>query len=134
MKLYVRYIFIMDLYVFDNFNVYIFPRLTVDPLSWYEDFLSGETPHRPHHHHRSVPKQTFPTHRRSHTPIRNFSSSTLHRKVPSPARSAGKTKAEMSPPSARLQTKPAITCLKTFLISYSLIFWVSVFSSDSPLA
>uniref|UniRef100_A0A8C2EBQ8 Tetraspanin 7 n=1 Tax=Cyprinus carpio TaxID=7962 RepID=A0A8C2EBQ8_CYPCA len=32
----------------------------------------------------------------------------------------------MSPPSARLQTKPVITCLKTFLISYSLIFWVSV--------
>lgn len=29
----------------------------------------------------------------------------------------------MSPPSARLQTKPVITCLKTFLISYSLIFW-----------
>lgn len=31
----------------------------------------------------------------------------------------------MSPPSRRLQTKPVITCLKTFLISYSLIFWVS---------
>lgn len=31
----------------------------------------------------------------------------------------------MSPPSARLQTKPVITCLKTFLISYSLIFWVT---------
>lgn len=29
----------------------------------------------------------------------------------------------MSPPSRRLQTKPVITCLKTFLISYSLIFW-----------
>ncbi|KAM4621089.1 tetraspanin-6 [Polymixia lowei] len=29
----------------------------------------------------------------------------------------------MSPPSKRLQTKPVITCLKTFLISYSLIFW-----------
>ncbi|KAK9963257.1 hypothetical protein ABG768_006456 [Culter alburnus] len=29
----------------------------------------------------------------------------------------------MSPPSERLQTKPVITCLKTFLISYSLIFW-----------
>lgn len=32
---------------------------------------------------------------------------------------------KMSPPSRRLQTKPVITCLKTFLISYSLIFWVS---------
>jgi len=31
----------------------------------------------------------------------------------------------MSPPSRRLQTKPVITCLKTFLISYSLIFWVT---------
>ncbi|CAL8263275.1 unnamed protein product [Lota lota] len=31
----------------------------------------------------------------------------------------------MSPPSRRLQTKPAITCLKTFLISYSLIFWAT---------
>uniref|UniRef100_A0A8C1YQ11 Tetraspanin n=1 Tax=Cyprinus carpio TaxID=7962 RepID=A0A8C1YQ11_CYPCA len=31
----------------------------------------------------------------------------------------------MSPPSARLQTKPVITCLKTFLISYSLIFWLT---------
>lgn len=31
----------------------------------------------------------------------------------------------MSPPSRRLQTKPVITCLKTFLVSYSLIFWVS---------
>ncbi|XP_029020908.1 tetraspanin-7 [Betta splendens] len=29
----------------------------------------------------------------------------------------------MSPSSRRLQTKPVITCLKTFLISYSLIFW-----------
>ncbi|XP_026187127.1 tetraspanin-6 [Mastacembelus armatus] len=29
----------------------------------------------------------------------------------------------MAPPSRRLQTKPVITCLKTFLISYSLIFW-----------
>lgn len=29
----------------------------------------------------------------------------------------------MSPPSRRLQTKPVITCLKIFLISYSLIFW-----------
>lgn len=29
----------------------------------------------------------------------------------------------MSSPSRRLQTKPVITCLKTFLISYSLIFW-----------
>ncbi|CAG09847.1 unnamed protein product, partial [Tetraodon nigroviridis] len=29
----------------------------------------------------------------------------------------------MSPPSRRLQTKPVITCLKTFLVSYSLIFW-----------
>uniref|UniRef100_A0A3P9LJP8 Tetraspanin n=1 Tax=Oryzias latipes TaxID=8090 RepID=A0A3P9LJP8_ORYLA len=29
----------------------------------------------------------------------------------------------MSPPSRRLQTKPVITCLKTFLICYSLIFW-----------
>ncbi|XP_014055245.1 tetraspanin-7 [Salmo salar] len=29
----------------------------------------------------------------------------------------------MSPPSRRLQTKPVITCLKTFLISYSVIFW-----------
>ncbi|KAK6480337.1 tetraspanin-7-like [Huso huso] len=29
----------------------------------------------------------------------------------------------MSSPSKRLQTKPVITCLKTFLISYSLIFW-----------
>lgn len=29
----------------------------------------------------------------------------------------------MSPPSRRLQTKPVITCLKTFLISYSLVFW-----------
>ncbi|XP_013859812.1 tetraspanin-6 [Austrofundulus limnaeus] len=29
----------------------------------------------------------------------------------------------MSPPTRRLQTKPVITCLKTFLISYSLIFW-----------
>ncbi|CAK6964692.1 tetraspanin-7 [Scomber scombrus] len=31
----------------------------------------------------------------------------------------------MSPPSRRLQTKPVITCLKTFLISYSLIFWIT---------
>ncbi|XP_056141775.1 tetraspanin-7 [Lampris incognitus] len=31
----------------------------------------------------------------------------------------------MSAPSRRLQTKPVITCLKTFLISYSLIFWVT---------
>ncbi|CAL8305800.1 unnamed protein product [Arctogadus glacialis] len=31
----------------------------------------------------------------------------------------------MSPPSRRLQTKPVITCLKTFLISYSLIFWAT---------
>ncbi|XP_061581638.1 tetraspanin-7 [Cololabis saira] len=31
----------------------------------------------------------------------------------------------MSPPSRRLQTKPVITCLKTFLISYSLIFWLT---------
>lgn len=31
----------------------------------------------------------------------------------------------MSAPSRRLQTKPVITCLKTFLISYSLIFWVN---------
>ncbi|KAG5843582.1 tetraspanin-7-like [Anguilla rostrata] len=29
----------------------------------------------------------------------------------------------MPSPSRRLQTKPVITCLKTFLISYSLIFW-----------
>ncbi|XP_036404806.1 tetraspanin-7-like [Megalops cyprinoides] len=29
----------------------------------------------------------------------------------------------MTSPSRRLQTKPVITCLKTFLISYSLIFW-----------
>ncbi|KAJ8398002.1 hypothetical protein AAFF_G00433490 [Aldrovandia affinis] len=29
----------------------------------------------------------------------------------------------MASPSRRLQTKPVITCLKTFLISYSLIFW-----------
>uniref|UniRef100_A0A8D3AQH7 Tetraspanin-7 n=1 Tax=Scophthalmus maximus TaxID=52904 RepID=A0A8D3AQH7_SCOMX len=37
----------------------------------------------------------------------------------------GKSKqaTNMSPPSRRLQTKPVITCLKTFLISYSLIFW-----------
>ncbi|KAG7266521.1 hypothetical protein CRUP_036537 [Coryphaenoides rupestris] len=34
----------------------------------------------------------------------------------------------MSPPSRRLQTKPVITCLKTFLISYSLIFW----STNAP--
>jgi len=74
------------------------------------------------HHHPSVPKQNFTN---SHS-IRNFSSSTLHRKILSPARSAWKTKAEMSPPSERLQTKPVITCLKTFLISYSLIFWVSL--------
>ncbi|KAJ8351188.1 hypothetical protein SKAU_G00226640 [Synaphobranchus kaupii] len=31
----------------------------------------------------------------------------------------------MSSPSRRLQTKPVITCLKTFLISYSLIFWLT---------
>ncbi|XP_017263521.1 tetraspanin-7 [Kryptolebias marmoratus] len=31
----------------------------------------------------------------------------------------------MAPPSRRLQTKPVITCLKTFLISYSLIFWLT---------
>lgn len=29
----------------------------------------------------------------------------------------------MPSPSRRLQTKPVITCLKTFLVSYSLIFW-----------
>ncbi|XP_072292739.1 tetraspanin-6 [Eucyclogobius newberryi] len=29
----------------------------------------------------------------------------------------------MPPHSRRLQTKPVITCLKTFLVSYSLIFW-----------
>ncbi|XP_016894864.1 tetraspanin-6 [Cynoglossus semilaevis] len=31
----------------------------------------------------------------------------------------------MTLPSRRLQTKPVITCLQTFLISYSLIFWVT---------
>ncbi|KAL0974111.1 hypothetical protein UPYG_G00215490 [Umbra pygmaea] len=31
----------------------------------------------------------------------------------------------MSPPSSRLQTKPVITCLKTCLILYSFIFWVT---------
>ncbi|KAJ8266510.1 hypothetical protein GJAV_G00131270 [Gymnothorax javanicus] len=31
----------------------------------------------------------------------------------------------MPSPSRRLQTKPVITCLKTFLISYSLIFWLT---------
>ncbi|MED6254285.1 Tetraspanin-7 [Ataeniobius toweri] len=36
---------------------------------------------------------------------------------------AVKLNSNMSPPSRRLQTKPVITCLKTFLISYSLIFW-----------
>lgn len=39
--------------------------------------------------------------------------------------SVKKLNSNMSPPSRRLQTKPVITCLKTFLISYSLIFWVS---------
>lgn len=39
----------------------------------------------------------------------------------------------MSPPSRRLQTKPVITCLKTFLISYSLIFWVSLAWRDKKM-
>lgn len=44
--------------------------------------------------------------------------------------SAAKLNSNMSPPSRRLQTKPVITCLKTFLISYSLIFWVSRWMSN----
>ncbi|XP_005992047.1 tetraspanin-6 [Latimeria chalumnae] len=31
----------------------------------------------------------------------------------------------MTSPSRRLQTKPVITCLKTFLIAYSFIFWIT---------
>ncbi|CAM5165812.1 unnamed protein product [Natator depressus] len=31
----------------------------------------------------------------------------------------------MAPPSRRLQTKPVITCLKSVLLTYSFVFWIS---------
>lgn len=31
----------------------------------------------------------------------------------------------MASPSRRLQTKPVITCLKSVLLTYTFVFWVS---------
>ncbi|TRY56892.1 hypothetical protein DNTS_031018, partial [Danionella cerebrum] len=61
-----------------------------------------------------VPKQISPLHSDPTTFLQQISSGSSVFYQPN---------AEMSPPSERLQTKPVITCLKTFLISYSLIFW-----------
>lgn len=38
----------------------------------------------------------------------------------------------MASPSRRLQTKPVITCLKSVLLTYTFVFWVSVAPRPTP--